>query len=245
MGVETGTQTAAGKSSGTLPVPHHVGVFQHDGMAQQGLQVGDGPLQRPGRGGQAIVRQSPARPQFQLAGGVVEQVERGGLAVDRLGAAAEHGLQAGGQVLGLLGVRHQGDAGRQLGLALPEGVPRLEHLAQHAGQRGGQRPGLLRRHASLGLVMGGRGGRAVRRRPFSARRRPCRRGHAASSGSSLSCPRVVPTPGLTGADQLRPFFLLARFSGVERSKFLLACFSGVERSNVLLSASDSEAVPFA
>ena len=150
-----------GEVLGHAPVPHHVGVVQHDGMAQQGLQVGDGPLQRPGRRRQAIVRQSPARPQLQLAGGVVEQVQRGGLAVDRLGAAAEHGLQAGGQVLGLLGVRQQGDAGRQLGLALPEGVPRLEQFAQHAGQRGGQRPGLLLRHASLGLVMGGRGGRGA------------------------------------------------------------------------------------
>ena len=205
MGVETGTQTAAGKSSGTLPVPHHVGVVQHDGMAQQGLQVGDGPLQRPGRRGQAIVRQSPARPQLQLAGGVVEQVERGRLAVDRLGAAAEHGLQAGGQVLGLLGVRHQGDAGRQLGLALPEGVPRLEQFAQHAGQRGGQRLGLLRRHAWLGLAVGGRGGRCRGDGPpcFRPAGDPPAADTAASSGSSLSCPRVAPTPGLTGADQLR------------------------------------------
>ena len=133
-----------------LPMPQHLGVFQHDGMAQQGLQVGHGALQGPGRVGEAFRRQSPARPQFQFAGGVVEQVECGRLAVDGLGAAAEHGLQAGGQVAGLLGMGHQGDAGGQLGLALPEGVPRLEQFAHHAGQGGGQRAGVLRRSNTVG-----------------------------------------------------------------------------------------------
>ena len=168
-----------GKILGHVPVRHHVGVFQHHGMAQQGLQVGDGALQRPRRGGEPIMGQAPARPQFQLAGGIVQQIQCGRLAIDGLGAAAQDGLQAGGQVAGLVGVRQQRDAGRQLGLALPEGVPGLQHLAEHAGQRGTRAPGPLPPAPADWLVRrrdrwrGGGRGRAVGsgllppgRRPF-------------------------------------------------------------------------------
>ena len=205
-----------GKILGHVPVRHHVGVFQDHGMAQQGLQVAMPALQRPRRGGEPIMGQTPARPQFQLAGGIVQQIQRGRLAIDGLGAAA--GRPASGRPGGSpFGVRQQRTPAAS-------SAPRCQRA---------------RRDSSISLNMAASAVNdrrppppapadwLVRRRDRWARRWPRPGGGsgffrrpgnvgahlAAASGSSLRCPRVVPTPGSTGADQLRPFCSPARGAG--------------------------------
>ena len=76
MGVDTGTQTAAGKSSGTCQCRSTSASSSTTAWPSRASRSATGALQGPGRVGQAFQRQSPARPQFQLAGGVVEQIVR-------------------------------------------------------------------------------------------------------------------------------------------------------------------------
>ena len=54
VGVEIGTQTAAGKSSGTFHVGMTSVVVKDNHMAQQRFKIGHGSLQRSGGGSQPI-----------------------------------------------------------------------------------------------------------------------------------------------------------------------------------------------
>ena len=138
VGVETGTHTAAGKSSGTFHIRITFVVVEHDRVAEQGFEIGHGALQRPGRRGKPIEGQAPRTAQFQFGRGFVEQVQSDGVAADGLGARPQYGLQSRGQVLFFLAVGNQRHAGRQFGLALPEDVPRFQQFAEQVGDRAGQ-----------------------------------------------------------------------------------------------------------
>ena len=138
VGVETGTHTAAGKSSGTFQVAIRLSSLEDHGVAQQRFEIGHGPLQRSGGGGKPIEGQSPRATQFQFGGGLIEEIERRGVAADGLRARPQDRLQSFGQVFLFLAVRNHRHSGRQLGLAPAERVPRLEQLAEQIGDGAGQ-----------------------------------------------------------------------------------------------------------
>ena len=97
-------------------------------------------------------------------------------------APAQRSLEPRGQVFLLLAVRHQRHAGRQLGLALPQGMARLEQFAEQFGDRTGQ---LLGKGADRGM-RGGRGGGGSRRCRRSARDGPVRAGCDAAGFSACA-----------------------------------------------------------
>ena len=162
-----------------FPVRVQRRIVEHDGMAQQGLEIGQGPAQRPGAVDQPPLGQTPTGAQLELGGGRVEQVQSGGLAADRLGAGAEHAFEplAGGQPL-VVGAQGHRSAAGQFGFArrtarrAPTSSPHNCPMAP----------------ASELAPSRGMHGEA---RCFAAREK------------SLMCPGEAPTPGLTGADHIR------------------------------------------